>query len=568
MTWKAGASRQEVTVWEDGIHLFGWGIPTNVAKGAATPMFARAFVLDDGATPLALVILDIGVITLTLRRRVLEFLRADHPTCPIADEHILLTATHTHSGPSGYSEYLFYAFSGPGISQKIVDTYARGAANAIAFAWAEREDAEVLLGSEELPLNVPVAFNRSLRPHLRNEELQGRPAPSSEEATYRRMTLLELRRTTDGSPIGILTWFPTHATSIHSDNTKVHGDNRGLAALDFEKQLRAEYGREIVTAFAQEAAGDTTPNFRWEPKRKLIIGAFDSDEDSAQFVANALRRLATRIRANDAAMRALPAENSGALRYINLAQLQVPTPNYPEGVVQLGDAVLGMGFMQGTKEGPGPIHALRHAARRATTWLRGTRPGKGRELRHNHGNKLPFLDTGQGRKGKAFGLISLNNPQVPGALDQTVKAYKHYLSKGAVDELPWTPTVLPFQVLKIGPVWLAAIPGEPTTMVGQRLREAVQQVAQNAGLSDAHVVIAGYSNDYAAYVTTYEEYFEQWYEGASTMFGPHTFTAMHWITTELSDFLARGTSLSVPVAEPPKFDQTVMLKREFEAKHP
>jgi neutral ceramidase len=61
-------------------------------------------------------------------------------------------------------------------------------------------------------------------------------------------------------------------------------------------------------------------------------------------------------------------------------------------------------------------------------------------------------------------------------------------------------------------------------MAGRRLREAVhQQVADSWG--DVTVVIAGLTNTYSSYVTTYEEYQVQRYEGASTIFGPHTLDA-------------------------------------------
>src|SRR5699024_4771268 len=112
MGWKAGASRQEVTTWEEGIYLFGWGQPSNKALGVATPLYARALVLDNDTEAIALVVVDIGIITYTIRRFALQALRALYPDCPIRDEHILLTATHTHSAASGYSEYLFYGLSG------------------------------------------------------------------------------------------------------------------------------------------------------------------------------------------------------------------------------------------------------------------------------------------------------------------------------------------------------------------------------------------------------------------------------------------------------------------------
>jgi len=65
-------------------------------------------------------------------------------------------------------------------------------------------------------------------------------------------------------------------------------------------------------------------------------------------------------------------------------------------------------------------------------------------------------------------------------------------------------------------------------MAGRRLRNAVKSVISsklglNAG--EPHVVIAGLSNVYTHYITTIEEYGKQRYEGASTLYGPHTLDA-------------------------------------------
>jgi Neutral/alkaline non-lysosomal ceramidase, N-terminal len=42
---------------------------------------------------------------------------------------------------------------------------------------------------------------------------------------------------------------------------------------------------------------------------------------------------------------------------------------------------------------------------------------------------------------------------------------------------------------------------------------------------DVHPVIAGLTNTYSSYITTFEEYGVQRYEGASTLYGPHTLDA-------------------------------------------
>lgn len=82
---------------------------------------------------------------------------------------------------------------------------------------------------------------------------------------------------------------------------------------------------------------------------------------------------------------------------------------------------------------------------------------------------------------------------------------------------PWQPKILPTQLLQIGNVIIAAVPGEFTTMSGRRLRNAIKGDNENI-----KVILAGLSNSYSSYITTPEEYQSQRYEGASTIFGPYT----------------------------------------------
>lgn len=59
-------------------------------------------------------------------------------------------------------------------------------------------------------------------------------------------------------------------------------------------------------------------------------------------------------------------------------------------------------------------------------------------------------------------------------------------------------------------------PSEFTTMAGRRLRDAVKTVLTSGGNGEVnrnvHVVIAGLTNSYSQYVTTFEEYQVQRYE--------------------------------------------------------
>jgi neutral ceramidase len=87
---------------------------------------------------------------------------------------------------------------------------------------------------------------------------------------------------------------------------------------------------------------------------------------------------------------------------------------------------------------------------------------------------------------------------------------------------PLVPQVLPMHLLRIGSVVLAGVPCEFTVTAGRRLKEQLR-TAFGAGLT--HVAVSNYTNGYSGYVTTPEEYDAQHYEGASTLFGPHTLAA-------------------------------------------
>ncbi len=87
---------------------------------------------------------------------------------------------------------------------------------------------------------------------------------------------------------------------------------------------------------------------------------------------------------------------------------------------------------------------------------------------------------------------------------------------------PMVPNVVPMQLLRIGSLALAAVPAEFTATAGRRLKARLRQ-AFDGQLS--HVAVANYSNGYSGYVATEQEYSAQHYEGASTLYGPHTLEA-------------------------------------------
>jgi neutral ceramidase len=62
---------------------------------------------------------------------------------------------------------------------------------------------------------------------------------------------------------------------------------------------------------------------------------------------------------------------------------------------------------------------------------------------------------------------------------------------------------------------------------------------------EIYVTIAGLANNYASYVTTFEEYQAQRYEAASTIYGPHTLEGYIQEFTRIASDLAAGKETEV-----------------------
>lgn len=110
----------------------------------------------------------------------------------------------------------------------------------------------------------------------------------------------------------------------------------------------------------------------------------------------------------------------------------------------------------------------------------------------------------------------------------------------------WTPRILPTQLFTIGDAVVVALPMETTTMAGRRIRSLIQT---NFG-SHRQVILSGLTNIYSSYVVTPEEYNVQRYEGASTLFGPHTLPLLMDQFNRLMTALVNGQTVAAGPTPP------------------
>jgi len=124
-TLRAGAAAVDITPREFPVNMPG-GFTAHPADGAHDPLHARALVLDDGTTTLALVVVDnLGV----ARETADEAKAIAAQRCGIKPEKVLVCATHTHTAPpsnstNGVPAAAYRKILVEGIAESIVRAHA------------------------------------------------------------------------------------------------------------------------------------------------------------------------------------------------------------------------------------------------------------------------------------------------------------------------------------------------------------------------------------------------------------------------------------------------------------
>ncbi|MFT3661923.1 MAG: neutral/alkaline non-lysosomal ceramidase N-terminal domain-containing protein [Gordonia sp. (in: high G+C Gram-positive bacteria)] len=471
--WRVGRARTDVTGEPWGVGMMGYGMPGQRTRGILSRQYARAFVLDDGRTRVAFVVADIGMFfqaTVTAIHERLARRFGDRYTAA----NVVLTATHTHCGPGGHGHDVLYNITTGGFRPRGFDRLVDGVVEAIARADADLAPTAVIRTAGDL---TEASANRARAAFERNPADARALFP---DAVDPRMTLLRMERGT--GPVGAISWFAVHNTSMTNTNRLISADNKGWAAREWEA------GGDAVIAFAQTNAGDLSPNLALRP------GTGPTDDERAN-----TRIIGERQLARAQALAVEPGEPLAPHLDVRHRWVRVAGRRAREG--RAGRAILGASFAAGKlTDGPGsPLFG--------------------------EGKTNPVLDRFSRLLYRAFpGLAAAQAPK------------DLFLPVGP---LRWVQETYLLQLLRWGSLHLICLPFEVTVVAGLRLRQAV---ADTLGVDVDDVVLQGYANGYGHYVTTPEEYDEQLYEGGSTIFGRHELAVLREAVVELAEGMRDGTT--------------------------
>ena len=170
-----------------GAWLSGYGGRDKPSDGVVDELYARALVLDNGSSSVAIISVDLLWVPLKMTNQVREILK---DKIGIPGQNVLICATHTHFGPKVYSE----TNMGPEVSDNTVDSsyvqiLVKKIADSAFLAHKRMEDVKIGSVKGDIP---EIVYNR--RPTRADGSVQTTFSLPLEVTTTRK-----IRRSPDGS---------------------------------------------------------------------------------------------------------------------------------------------------------------------------------------------------------------------------------------------------------------------------------------------------------------------------------------------------------------------------------
>jgi neutral ceramidase len=213
---RAGAARIDFTPSQ---------LPANIL-GVLDPIFVRALVMDNGSTRAALVSVDAGSVSTDLYRKVSARAASE---LSIPADHLLISATHTHSVPFQASQ---------GLEEKVMQ--------ALREAAGRMQPARVAWGTGQSWINV----NRDRVDPVTNRWWEG---PNYEGTSDKTVAVVRFEGLA-GQPIAVYYNYAVHAV-LTGTLDKISGDIPGATSRYVEDSL----GGDAVALWSSGAAGDQNP---------------------------------------------------------------------------------------------------------------------------------------------------------------------------------------------------------------------------------------------------------------------------------------------------------------------
>ena len=490
-----GRGISDVTGPSYGIQMWGFGRADQLTEGLHIRQRSRAFVIaqaEDSSKRLVFVSADLGSIEHHITLAVIDQLKIRYGDL-YTIKNVILSATHTHAGPGGYWHSRLDNGLDGGFYPEHFEIIVSGITKSIVEAHEDLQEGNIYLGKSQI---ANAGANRSMIAYLENPQKE---RDLYSENTPTEMTLLKF--VDDSGEIGMLNWYALHPTAMNFYNSLISGDHKGYASLQMEQLHgnRSSINNSFVAAFAQSDPGDVTPNTNLDN-----TGPGETDFETTKIMGE--RQLEAALEIFERASEPLLGRIETRQIYVDLRNYHVDDRFTNAGEQTTCPSAYGYAFAGGSTEDGGGHFLFREGMTEQNFvfdlligWLTGA-PRWTEHVRDCQRPKPILFETGSGKP-------------------------------------PLQSQIRSVTLALVGQLAILALPAEVTTMAGRRLRTAVMKELRGVA---THIVLAGYSNGYAGYVTTPEEYLVQHYEGGHTLHGRWTLPAYQQIASRLASSLNTG----------------------------
>ena len=251
---RAGLAKVEITP-PAGEQMWGYENRTQPATGALDPLYARVLVLDSSDTRLGLVTLDLGRV---FGPASLDELRAAARRNGISC--LLVTASHTHSGPVVQDEYRDGTPAWERKALSNIEESLKTATDNLADARIGVGYGDAYIGHNRLKVNEDGTVSWF-------EVNQTKIATAPVDPT---VSVLRIDKT-DGRPMAVLVNYSCHPVVFGPDNLQYSADYPGMMTRVVEGAL----GGNSMAFFLQGAPGDINPYYAVTPLKEDAAGRRD-----------------------------------------------------------------------------------------------------------------------------------------------------------------------------------------------------------------------------------------------------------------------------------------------------
>lgn len=513
MDLNIGIGKYDITGPCAEVGFLGYFVFKQRGLGIHSRLFSRAFVVEDlsNGKSVVLVCADMDFCSQPVQQAVIKKLKNSFGNL-YTEKNVLISGNHTHSGPGGYSHFI-YNFTMFGFNKQNFNCIVDGVFKSIERAHRNRSKGRILINRGDV---TDCGRIRSMAAYLSNPAAQvNQYSPPEDEE----MTLLKFVNENDQA-IGSLNWYAVHPTSMGEKNRLISGDNKGYAEELFEK------GEGVISAFANSCSGDISPNMKY--------GLPDGEHDFDRTMEFGKKQYETAVYLFYTATQVLDGDLDYRQTYVDMSQCNISGTDH-----WTWPAAFGLSVTSGSSEDSIGL----------PIWPEGTTKEDVKKdpilIRKAFSRLLQFLF-------RIFWPATSDKQYINGHAEKPILIPSGPIN---IDGIPWVPSIMPLQLIKLGSLVIIAHPGEMTTMAGRRLREIVLDILGDSGVK--HAVVAACSGAYSGYTATREEYAKQYYEGASTLFGPWTLNAYLQENEKLAYAIKNNSSVNPGTVPPDVGDKLI-----------